>query len=50
MFETAWGWGVKPLHWNLVNELFEGELRRRNLAGCLLGVAIFVEKKTVWIC
>jgi len=32
-----------------VNELFEGELRR-DLAGFLLGVAIFVvEKKTVWI-
>jgi len=32
-----------------VNELFEGELRRRDLAGFLLGVAIFVEKKLVWI-
>ena len=45
MFFKLLGVGVvKPLHWNLVNELFEGELRR-DLAGFLLGVAFFVEKK-----
>jgi len=38
------GWGVKSLHWNLVNELFKGELGR-DFAGFLLGVAIFVEKR-----